>query len=125
MCEWVRSACGVVGAARSQTRGGGPRAGRAAGQRIPVVTDLLPPRPLFSAFLLASLVLAVTPGPGVLYVVTRSLVHGHRGGLVSAAGAAAPALARRGVRRTGRLVGGSVFVGLGVFAALAGARHAK
>ncbi|UCH17083.1 MAG: hypothetical protein JSW36_15550 [Burkholderiales bacterium] len=89
------------------------------------MTDLLPPRPLFSAFLLASLVLAVTPGPGVLYVVTRSLVHGARGGLVSAAGAAAPALARRGVRRIGRLVAGSVFVGLGVFAALAGARHAK
>jgi threonine/homoserine/homoserine lactone efflux protein len=215
-----------------------------------VVTDLLPPWPLFSAFLLASLVLAVTPGPGVLYIVTRSLVHGHRGGLVSAAGvalgnlgnmlaaagglaalfavsslafaviryagalylvwlgvqmlrtsgdaastalpamvplrrvfrdgfvvallnpktavffaaflpqflspqspamsqgillgclfvaiaavtdsayalvagAAAPALGRSGVRRIGRLVGGGVFVGLGVFAALTGARHAK
>lgn len=214
------------------------------------MTDLLPPWPLFSAFLLASLVLAVTPGPGVLYIVTRSLVHGQRGGLVSAAGvalgnlgnmlaaagglaalfavsslafaavryagalylvwlgvqmlrtsddaasaalpamaslrrvfrdgfvvallnpktavffaaflpqflspqapamsqaiflgclfvaiaavtdtayalvagAAAPALVRSGVRRIGRLVGGSVFIGLGVFAALAGARHAK
>lgn len=89
------------------------------------MTDLLPPWPLFSAFLLASLVLAVTPGPGVLYVVTRSLVHGARGGLVSAGGAAAPAISRSGVRRIGRLVGGSVFVGLGVFAALAGARHAK
>jgi threonine/homoserine/homoserine lactone efflux protein len=214
------------------------------------VTDLLPPWPLFSAFLLASLALAVTPGPGVVYIVTRSLVHGARGGLVSvagvalgnlgnmfaaagglaalfavssfafaviryagalylvwlgvqmlrtpddaasaalparaplrqvfrdgfvvallnpktagffaaflpqflspqapamsqgillgglfvaiaavtdcayalAAGAAAPALSRSGVRRIGRLVGGSVFVGLGVFAALAGARHAR
>lgn len=214
-----------------------------------VMTDLLPPWPLFSAFVLASLVLAVTPGPGVLYIVTRSLVHGQRGGLVSAAGvalgnlgnmlaaagglaalfavsslaftvvryagalylvwlgvqmlrtsddapaalpamvphgrvfgdgfivallnpktamffaaflpqflspqapamsqgivlgclfvaiaavtdsayalaagAAAPALSRRGVRRFGRFAGGSVFVGLGVFAALAGARSAK
>jgi threonine/homoserine/homoserine lactone efflux protein len=47
------------------------------------MTELLPPWPLFSAFLLASLVLAVTPGPGVLYIVTRSLVQGRSYGLVS------------------------------------------
>ncbi|MEW6165867.1 MAG: LysE family translocator [Pseudomonadota bacterium] len=52
------------------------------------MTDLFPPAPLFSAFLLASLVLAVTPGPGVLYIVTRSLVQGRRFGLVSVAGVA-------------------------------------
>jgi threonine/homoserine/homoserine lactone efflux protein len=52
------------------------------------VTDVLPPWPLFSAFLLASLVLAVTPGPGVLYIVTRSLVQGRLCGLVSVAGIA-------------------------------------
>ncbi|MBU0621517.1 MAG: LysE family translocator [Gammaproteobacteria bacterium] len=52
------------------------------------MTDLLPSWPLFSAFLLASLVLAVTPGPGVLYIVTRSIVHGRRAGLVSVAGIA-------------------------------------
>jgi len=52
------------------------------------MTDLFPPWPLFSAFLLASLVLAVTPGPGVLYIVTRSLVQGRRSGLVSVAGVA-------------------------------------
>lgn len=52
------------------------------------MTDLLPPWPLFSAFLLASFVLAVTPGPAVLYVVTRSLVQGRRSGLVSVAGVA-------------------------------------
>ncbi|MFN0040695.1 MAG: LysE family translocator [Burkholderiales bacterium] len=52
------------------------------------MTDLLPPWPLFSAFLLASFVLAVTPGPGVLYIVTRSLVQGRRSGLVSVAGVA-------------------------------------
>lgn len=52
------------------------------------MTDLLPPWPLFSAFLLASFVLAITPGPGVLYIVTRSLVQGRRSGLVSVAGVA-------------------------------------
>ncbi|MEO8281496.1 MAG: LysE family transporter, partial [Ideonella sp.] len=50
--------------------------------------NLLPPWPLFSAFLLASLLLAVTPGPGVLYVVTRSIAQGRRSGLVSVAGVA-------------------------------------
>jgi threonine/homoserine/homoserine lactone efflux protein len=52
------------------------------------MTDLFPPWPLFSAFLFASFVLAVTPGPGVLYIVTRSLVQGRRSGLVSVAGVA-------------------------------------
>jgi len=52
------------------------------------LSTLLPPWPLFSAFLLASLVLAVTPGPGVLYIVTRSLVQGRRSGLTSVAGVA-------------------------------------
>lgn len=52
------------------------------------MTDLFPPWPLFSAFVLASLVLAVTPGPGVLYILTRSLVQGRRSGLVSVAGVA-------------------------------------
>lgn len=50
------------------------------------MTTLFPPRPLFSAFLLASLALAVTPGPGVFYIVTRILVQGRRAGLVSVAG---------------------------------------
>lgn len=52
------------------------------------MTNLLPPWPLFSAFLLASLILAVTPGPGVLYIVTRSLTQGRRSGLISVAGVA-------------------------------------
>ncbi len=52
------------------------------------MTDLLPPLPLLSAFLAASLILAVTPGPGVLYIVTRSLVQGRRHGLVSVLGVA-------------------------------------
>ncbi len=52
------------------------------------MTDLIPPWPLFCAFLLASFVLAITPGPGVLYIVTRSLAQGRRYGLVSVAGVA-------------------------------------
>lgn len=50
--------------------------------------ESLPPLPLLSAFLVASLVLAVTPGPGVFYVVTRSLLEGRRAGLASVAGVA-------------------------------------
>src|SRR5688572_1551794 len=52
------------------------------------MADLLPSWPLLTAFLAASLVLAVTPGPGVLYIVTRSLVQGKRSGLASVAGVA-------------------------------------
>jgi threonine/homoserine/homoserine lactone efflux protein len=50
------------------------------------MSELLPAWPLFSAFLVASVILAVTPGPGVLFIVTRSLVQGRRSGLVSVAG---------------------------------------
>lgn len=49
---------------------------------------LLPEWPLLSAFLVASLVLAVTPGPGVAYIVARSLRHGRASGLASVAGVA-------------------------------------
>ena len=44
--------------------------------------------PLFGAFLLASLVLAATPGPGVAYIVARTLAQGRRAGLASVAGVA-------------------------------------
>ena len=50
--------------------------------------NLLPSWPLLSAFLIASFVLAVTPGPGVFYIVTRSLMQGRRSGLASVAGVA-------------------------------------
>lgn len=49
---------------------------------------LFPAWPLMAAFFLASLVLAVTPGPGVFYVVTRTLAQGRRAGLASVAGVA-------------------------------------
>ncbi len=41
-----------------------------------------------AVFGLASLVLAATPGPGVLYIVTRTLAQGRRAGLASVAGVA-------------------------------------
>ena len=44
---------------------------------------------MFIAFLLASLVLAVTPGPGVAYIVARTLAQGRAAGLASVAGVAA------------------------------------
>lgn len=53
-----------------------------------MATELLPPWSLLSVFLLASFVLAVTPGPGVLYIVARSVAQGRRSGLASVAGVA-------------------------------------
>lgn len=50
--------------------------------------DLLPNWPVFAVFLVASLVLAVTPGPGVIYIVTRSLTQGRPAGIASVAGVA-------------------------------------
>jgi threonine/homoserine/homoserine lactone efflux protein len=43
----------------------------------------------FIAYVLASLVLAVTPGPGVAYIVARTLAQGRPAGLASVAGVAA------------------------------------
>jgi threonine/homoserine/homoserine lactone efflux protein len=39
-------------------------------------------------FLAACVVLAVTPGPGVIYIVARSAIQGRRSGLASVAGVA-------------------------------------
>lgn len=49
---------------------------------------LLPPLPLLTAFLAASLLLAVTPGPAVFYIVTRSVARGRLSGLASVGGVA-------------------------------------
>ncbi|OQX30470.1 MAG: threonine transporter [Candidatus Sedimenticola endophacoides] len=65
------------------------------------MSDLFPPWPLFSAFFLASLLLALSPGPGVLYIVTRSLVQGRRSGLVSVAGIALGNLANAALAAVG------------------------
>lgn len=45
-----------------------------------------PDTPLLIPFLLASLVLAATPGPGVLVIVARTLAHGRGAGLASMLG---------------------------------------
>ena len=54
------------------------------------MSDLLPPLPLplLLAFVGAALVLAVTPGPGVVYIVTRTLHQGRGSGFASVAGVA-------------------------------------
>jgi threonine/homoserine/homoserine lactone efflux protein len=49
---------------------------------------LLPSWPVLWAYLLASVALAMTPGPGVFYIVTRTLAYGRRGGIASIAGVA-------------------------------------
>lgn len=49
---------------------------------------LFPSWPLLAAFLAASLALALTPGPAVLYIVSRSIAHGRGSGLASVAGVA-------------------------------------
>lgn len=54
----------------------------------PAMNPALPSAPVLAAFAVASLVLAATPGPGVLYVVTRTLAQGRRAGLASVAGVA-------------------------------------
>jgi threonine/homoserine/homoserine lactone efflux protein len=52
------------------------------------MNTLLPHWPVLSTFIAASFILAITPGPGVLYVVTRSLVQGRLYGLLSVFGVA-------------------------------------
>lgn len=52
------------------------------------MTDLLPPQPVLIAFFFASFLLAVTPGPGIFYIVARSM-QCRRVGLASVAGVAA------------------------------------
>lgn len=50
--------------------------------------DLLLGNPALAAFLAASLVLAATPGPGVVYILARTVALGRRAGLSSVAGVA-------------------------------------
>lgn len=59
---------------------------------------------------------------GSLFVVIAAVTDGT---YALAAGAIAPAMRSGRVRRIGRHLGGSVFAGLGVFAALAGSRGAE
>ena len=50
--------------------------------------DLLPPTPLLLAFLGASVLLAITPGPAVVYILARTLSQGRASGLASVLGVA-------------------------------------
>jgi len=99
-------------------------------------------------FVLASLALLLTPGPAVLYIVARSLEQSRRGGLVSkyvgaaylvylgvrrmldrrsvvpVAGTAAQWLrARPRFLASERWISGSMYVGLGVLAAVSTSRR--
>lgn len=49
----------------------------------------LPAAPLLATFVAASLALAIAPGPGVIYIVTRSLSQGRSAGFASVGGIAA------------------------------------
>lgn len=49
---------------------------------------ILPDGPSLIAFVVASVVLTITPGPAVFYIVTRSLSQGRRAGLASVGGVA-------------------------------------
>ena len=49
---------------------------------------MLPPEPLLLAFVAASLVLALTPGPAVVYIVARTVAQGRACGLASVFGVA-------------------------------------
>lgn len=49
---------------------------------------MLPDMPLLLAFVGASLVLAITPGPAVVYIVARTLAQGRACGLASVLGVA-------------------------------------
>ena len=50
--------------------------------------DLLPTGTALYAFLIATLVLALTPGPGVVFIVARTLAQGRVAGLASVGGVA-------------------------------------
>jgi len=50
--------------------------------------DALLKSPQFAAFLVASLLLAITPGPAVVFIVTRTIAEGRRAGLASVGGIA-------------------------------------
>lgn len=49
---------------------------------------MLPDTPLLLAFVGASLVLALTPGPAVVYIIARTVAQGRAGGLASVLGVA-------------------------------------
>jgi threonine/homoserine/homoserine lactone efflux protein len=57
--------------------------------------------PKFVTFVVASLILAITPGPGVVYIVTRTLSQGRKAGFASVGGIAAGSLGNAAVASIG------------------------
>jgi threonine/homoserine/homoserine lactone efflux protein len=91
--------------------------------------------PTFTVFLFASLILAITPGPGVVFLVTRTLSQGRRVGLASIGGVALGNLGNASIASLGlavvfaasataflivKLAGASYLVFLGVRALISG-----
>jgi threonine/homoserine/homoserine lactone efflux protein len=62
---------------------------------------MLPPVSGLGIFVVAALLLLITPGPAVLYIVARSLDQGRRAGLVSVAGVHAGTLLHIGAAAAG------------------------
>jgi len=60
--------------------------------------------PQFATFLLASLLLAITPGPGVIYILTRTLSQGRSASLASVCGIALGNLSNAAVASLGLAV---------------------
>jgi threonine/homoserine/homoserine lactone efflux protein len=85
--------------------------------------------PTLAVFLLASLVLAVTPGPGVIYLVTRTLAGGRRAGLASVGGVALGNLGNAALAsacgRSWRASRGLSFIALGLVVACSDTRSAR
>jgi threonine/homoserine/homoserine lactone efflux protein len=68
------------------------------------VVESLVLAPQFATFLIASLILAITPGPGVIYVLTQTLSQGRAAGLASVCGIALGNLANAAVAALGLAV---------------------
>jgi threonine/homoserine/homoserine lactone efflux protein len=77
----------------------------------------------FAVFLLASLVLAITPGPGVIFVVTRTLDQGRSAGLASIAGVALGNLGNAAIASLGLAVVFAVSARAFMLVKLAGAAY--
>jgi threonine/homoserine/homoserine lactone efflux protein len=93
--------------------------------------------PTFAIFVFASLILAITPGPGVIFLVTRTLSQGRRVGLSSIGGVALGNFSNASIASLGlavvfaasstaflivKLAGASYLVFLGIRALISGSK---
>jgi threonine/homoserine/homoserine lactone efflux protein len=77
---------------------------RHVSSEVSKVIESLVTSPQFATFLIASLILAITPGPGVIYVLTQTLSQGRAAGLASVCGIALGNLANAAVAALGLAV---------------------